>query len=393
MAEQSYYDILCVSKEATQEQITASYKKLALKYHPDKNPTEGDDKFKKITQAYRVLSDPKSRSAYDIGGETDVWAHFRHYFKDCDYSWEDLQRSFAQDDTPREKNEDSFHTLEVSLEEVYKGVIREVKVWKWVRCRTCLGYGNSVCGNCNQQKIISEEKTFKVNIKKGAVDGLEIPFIGEGNETVDTRSGDRIFKLNVPPHPVFKRIRDDLFCDVLLSETIAEKGGKWDLKTLDGRVLKLPVNPRYIICGKKKQSIPNEGMPKYFQPDMKGDLIVTYKIPPKPVISTWETVMNMCRAVTAFLIPFIGQTRRRGLMTIATCGFAGTVFLLLMYTSHKLPKLDAFIHSSKVPGEEYILTTEPSVLTDTNTSCIRLFDNQHGYMNSDGFQEFLLSIL
>jgi DnaJ family protein A protein 1 len=149
--ETGYYDILGVKPTADASELKKAYRKLALKYHPDKNPAEGE-KFTAISQAYEVLSDPKKRDLYDRGGEQaikeggmeeDMHSHMRFY---------DMFFGMGGRNGPT-KGKNVVHPLKVSLEDLYNGAVRKLALQKNVICPKCEGRGGKkgaveTCGNC-----------------------------------------------------------------------------------------------------------------------------------------------------------------------------------------------------------------------------------------------------
>nr|ADR79278.1 Hsp40 [Brachionus ibericus] len=294
--ETGYYDLLGVKPTATPDELKKAYRKLALKYHPDKNPDkESAEKFKNISQAYEVLSDEKKRRIYDEGGEQALKeggggeGHFS--------SPMDIFEMFFGGGRRRKENKtkDVIHQLGVSLEELYKGSTRKLALQKNVicdkcggkggkegaviKCTTCKGTGSQVilnqlgagmyqqihttcrdcqgqgeinpkdmCKTCQGRKIVQERKILEVHIDKGMEDGQKIPL-----------RLDLIMKM-----------------DINLNEALT--GFKRTIKTLDDRILVISSLPGEIIKPNDVKCVLNEGMPMYKNPFEKGRLIINFNV-------------------------------------------------------------------------------------------------------------------
>eukprot|EP00755_Sulcionema_specki_P001013 Sspe_Gene.116166::Locus_104857_Transcript_1_1_Confidence_1.000_Length_1185::g.116166::m.116166 len=236
--ERSYYEILGVSPTASQEEIKKAYHKAALKHHPDR---KGDvNMFKKVQEAYGVLSNPQKRALYDKYGRAGI----EHYEKGAPSPAAersggppDLFELFGSDflfRTP--KTPDTVVKLKVTLEELYKGKQVDVAYHRTVFhpmttvCPSCMGRGSTttftrgfggslrhttVCHSCFGYGQISntkiEEQVVQVNIERGTKGGTRYRFEGKGNVSVSTRgTGDLVVVLEQIPHDVFTRVGDDL---------------------------------------------------------------------------------------------------------------------------------------------------------------------------------------
>ena len=294
MAKRDYYEILGVSREADEKEIKRAYRKLAMKYHPDRNPDDedADHKFKEASEAYEILSDSSKRAAYDQFGHAGVdgsagggfgggggGASFSDIFGDVfgdifgggrggrNTRWADLR-----------------YTLELDLEEAVKGKTVQIRIPGHTECNTCdgsvaeKGSRPEACGTCNgmgqvrmqqgfftvQQacptcrgsgKIIKnpckkchgagriqEEKTLSVKVPPGVDTGDRIRLSGEGEMGVEGGpSGDLYVQVAVREHSIFTRDGRNLYCEVPISIVDASLGGELEVPTLDGRVkLKIP---------------------------------------------------------------------------------------------------------------------------------------------------------
>ena len=322
-----YYQILGVSKEASQEEIKKAYYKLAHKYHPDKG---GDkEKMKEINEAYQILSDKEKRSRYDkfgnegpqMGGSHDFnWAWGKDFdFEDLGEIFNDFF-SFGGARASHKKNlkrgRDIEIDMEISLEDVFKGIDREINLRKEIICSRCSGSGSepgtsvkecfscrgtgevqqvkrtfmgsftkwSVCPECKGEgrtpekpcnvckgegRIVGMEK-IKILIPKGIDSGQAIRFKGKGGAGKKGGSaGDLFVRINVKKHPVFERRGDDLLFSVLLNFSQAVLGDKIEALTIEGKkiTIKIPSGSQSGTILK----VPGRGIP-HFSGYGRGDL-------------------------------------------------------------------------------------------------------------------------
>jgi molecular chaperone DnaJ len=322
MSKRDYYEVLGVAKGADDKDIKKAYKRLAMKFHPDR--TQGDkgmeEKFKEVQEAYEVLSDDQKRAAYDRFGHAGVdpnrggggfgggagGADFGDIFGDV---FGDIFGGGGRRGQSRaQRGSDLRYNLELSLEEAVRGKSVDIKVPTMVGCDSCDGSGakkgtsakscptchgagqvtmrqgffavQQTCPTCNGRgKIIPEPctkchgegriektKTLSVKIPAGVDTGDRIRLTGEGEAGMHgAPAGDLYVQVHVREHPIFVREGNNLYCDVPLSFTTAALGGEIDVPTLDGRVkLKIPAETQtdkmFRLRGKGVQSVRGGGV-------------------------------------------------------------------------------------------------------------------------------------
>ncbi|CAK8575692.1 unnamed protein product [Lathyrus sativus] len=327
-----YYEILGVSKNASQDDLKKAYKKAAIKNHPDKG---GDpEKFKELAQAYDVLSDPEKREIYDTygedalkegmggggggGGGHDPFDIFSSFFGGGGGGSSRGRR--------QRRGEDVVHPLKVSLEDLYLGTSKKLSLSRNVLCSKCSGKGSKSgasmkcagcqgtgmkvsirhlgpsmiqqmqhpcneckgtgetindkdrCPQCKGEKVVQEKKVLEVHVEKGMQNSQKITFPGEADEAPDTVTGDIVFVLQQKEHPKFKRKSEDLFVEHTLSLTEALCGFQFVLTHLDGRQLLIKSNPGEVVKPDSFKAINDEGMPMYQRPFMKGKLYIHFTV-------------------------------------------------------------------------------------------------------------------
>ncbi|KAH6822356.1 DNAJ heat shock family protein [Perilla frutescens var. hirtella] len=290
-----YYNILKVSRNAAEEDLKKSYKRLAMKWHPDKNAVntkEAEAKFKQISEAYDVLSDPQKRQIYDLYGEEGLKSglYAPPSSKDRDSGYDGGAKGFKFSPRDAEDIFEEFFSgldggngrssgggggdgrlkkaavmeskLACSLEELYKGSRRKMKI-----SRIALdGSG----------KPTTVEEVLSIHIKPGWKKGTKITFPEKGNYETGAAPGDLIFVVDEKPHSIFKRDGNDLIINHKISLLDALTGKTLKISTLDGRDLTVSVSD--IIKPGHEMVIENEGMPISKEPGKCGDLRIKFDI-------------------------------------------------------------------------------------------------------------------
>ncbi|KAM5177596.1 dnaJ homolog subfamily A member 4 [Callospermophilus lateralis] len=324
--ETQYYDILGVKPSASPEEIKKAYRKLALKYHPDKNPDEGE-KFKLISQAYEVLSDPKKRDIYDQGGEQAIkegGSGSPSFSSPMDIF--DMFFGGGGRMARERRGKNVVHQLSVTLEDLYNGVTKKLALQKNVICEKCEGIGGKKgsvekcplckgrgmqihiqqigpgmvqqiqtvcieckgqgerinpkdrCESCSGAKVVREKKIIEVHVEKGMKDGQKILFHGEGDQEPELEPGDVIIVLDQKDHSVFQRRGHDLIMKMKIQLSEALCGFKKTIKTLDERTLVITSKSGEVIKHGDLKCVRNEGMPIYKAPLEKGTLIIQFLV-------------------------------------------------------------------------------------------------------------------
>jgi len=340
--ETKFYDTLGVKPNANDSELKKAYRKLALKYHPDKNTEPGSaEKFKEISFAYEVLADPEKRKIYDQHGEQGIkegggggGMHspmdiFDMFFGGGGGGMGGMGGMFGGMGGGRrgpKRTKNLMHQLSVSLEDMYNGTTRKLALQKNVicdacdgrggregcmktcpnckgsgmevrvrnlgpgmyqqiqsMCNECQGKGQSInpklmCKKCNGKKVNRERKILEVQVDKGMEDGQKITFGSEGDQEPGMEPGDIIIVLDEKEHPIFKRSGIDLIMQQNVNITEALCGFKKTVPTLDDRTLVIQTVAGEVIKPNDLKCVYGEGMPTYRNPFEKGKLIVKFAI-------------------------------------------------------------------------------------------------------------------
>lgn len=329
-----YYATLGISKTASEDEIKKAYRKMALKYHPDKNKSSGaEERFKEIAEAYEVLSDPKKRSTYDTYGEEglkggagagfsggsftgDPFEVFSKFFSSSgghNMSGGDMfggfggftsssraggpkvkymnggginpfgfeSMDFENYGSRRSTKDEPIHRdLCVSLEDLATGCIKKLKINKQV-----------VCPDGTTRR---EEKILTVDIKPGWKEGTKITFPEEGDQVLGNTPADIVFTIKQKPHSLFTREGDNLKYTkrISLKQALLGEGSQLSIPTLNGS--NVPLILHGIISPKTVLTIPDYGLPKKRSPHLRGDLLVSFDIdfPESLVPASKQLLMN-----------------------------------------------------------------------------------------------------
>jgi len=323
MAKRDYYEVLGVERNAGEEDIKKAYRKLAVKYHPDKNPGDkaAEEKFKELGEAYEVLCDSQKRSLYDQyghaafdrrtggfgrGGFHDPFEVFREVFGGGSI-FEDLFGGGRPDPTQPQRGDDLRYDMEITFEEAAHGCEKEISVTKAERCDVCHGSGaeagsrTKTCPTCGGRgQVITSRGIFsiaqtcshcqgagriiekpcktcrgtgrrelsskiKLRIPAGVDTGSRLRSSGNGEAGLrGGPSGDLYVVLHVRPHEIFQRDGDDLLCEVPVSFIHATLGAEIEVPTLDGKAsIKIPAgtqpNTMFRLKGKGIKNIQGYG--------------------------------------------------------------------------------------------------------------------------------------
>ena len=325
-----YYETLGVAKGADDAAMKAAYRKLAMKYHPDRNQGDAgaEGKFKDLNEAYETLKDPQKRAAYDRYGHAAFengggggqgfggGGGFADIFEDI--FGEMMGGRGRRQSNGRERGADLRYNMEVTLEEAFAGKTAQVRVPSSITCDVCSGTGakpgtqpttcntcggagrvrasqgffsveracptcngrgqiiKDPCTKCAGQGKITQERSLSVNIPAGIEDGTRIRLTGEGEAGVrGGPQGDLYIFISIKPHAFFQRDGADLYCKVPISMTTAALGGQFEVATLDGTQTRVKV-PEGTEYGKQFR-LKGKGMPVLRQTVM-GDLYIQIDI-------------------------------------------------------------------------------------------------------------------
>ncbi|GDX36183.1 chaperone protein DnaJ [Alphaproteobacteria bacterium] len=348
MSKRDYYEILGVGKSASADEIKKAYRKLAMQYHPDRNPgnKEAEDKFKEATEAYEVLKDDDKRSAYDRYGHqaqgqggfsggggfnqgfdgfdfNDIFSNFTDIFGEMGGKRQGKKRSAEQ------QGSDIRYNLEISLEEAFKGTTEKISFKiastcdschgtgsenneKPIDCPTCKGSGRiraqqgffivertcttchgtgqiikNPCKKCNGEGRVNKDRTLSVKIPAGVEEGNRIRLSGEGEAGVRGGvAGDLYVYVAIRKHEFFIRKNDDIYFEMPMRFTTAALGGSIEIPSIDGSKAKLQ-----IPAGSQNQDqfrLKSKGMSVMNSGGRRGDMYVKINIETPVKLSAQE---------------------------------------------------------------------------------------------------------
>jgi molecular chaperone DnaJ len=371
MAKRDYYEILGLSRGASDQEIKSAFRRLAKECHPDRNPGDkaAEQRFKEINEAYEALRDPQKRAAYDRYGHAAFEGAGAGFGRGAGGFGPDFATSMSDifDDlfgefmggrrgrrSARERGADLRYNMEITLPEAYTGKTAQIRVPTSVTCETCGGLGakpgtrpsscptcsgtgkirasqgfftiertcpscqgrgeiiNDPCVSCNGAGRVVRERTLSVNIPAGVEDGTKIRLAGEGEAGLrGGPPGDLYIFLSIKPHEFFQRDGADIFCRVPISMTTAALGGHIDVPTIDGGKTRVKV-PEGTESGKQFR-LKGKGMP-VLRSKLTGDMYIQVDV---------ETPKNLTRRQRELLEEF--ERRSNQQTSPQSSGFFGRV--------------------------------------------------------------------
>ncbi len=349
MSKRDFYDILGVSRAADARELKSAYRKLAMKYHPDRNP--GDEKaekaFKEVNEAYNILKDDQQRAAYDQyghaafeggggqggAGSFDFGGGFADIFEEMFGGFGGGRRTGGA-----QRGADLRYNMQISLEDVFHGKSTEIKIPSAVKCQSCQGSGarkgthpescgqckghgrvrvqqgfftmeracpacggqgkviKSPCGTCHGAGRVQKEKTLQVKIPAGVDEGNRIRLSGEGEPGQKSGSaGDLYIFVTIEPHAIFQRDEANIYCRVPLSMVKAALGGSLEVPTIDGGRARLTIPDG--TQSKQQFRLSGKGMP-VLHSDQRGDMFVEVAV---------ETPVHLTKRQRELLQEFAGE--------------------------------------------------------------------------------------
>jgi len=354
MAKRDYYDVLGVSRNADQAEIKAAYRKLAIKYHPDKNPDnkEAEEKFKEAAEAYEVLSNPEKRQRYDRFGHSggagggfggggmnmeDIFSQFGDIFGGSPF--ESFFGGGSQRTRRVVKGTNLRIKVKLTLQEIAKGTEKKIKVNKQIICPTCDGSGardkssfhtcrtcggtgavrrvtntilgqmqtTSTCPTCNGEGVeisakcpachgdglVRGEETISINIPAGVSDGMQLSMSGKGNAAPRGGvPGDLIILIEELPHETLKRDGINIVYDLYINFIDAALGTSSEIPTIDGKA-KIKIEPG--TQGGKILRLKGKGIPEV-NSYHRGDQLVYVNVwTPKALSSEERALLERLR--------------------------------------------------------------------------------------------------
>jgi molecular chaperone DnaJ len=334
MSKRDYYEILGVAKTATEAEMKSAFRKLAMQYHPDRNPGDetAEQKFKELNEAYQVLSDGQKRGAYDryghsafeqgggggpggFGFQGDFSGSMADIFEELFGGMGGRQQRNANG---RERGSDLRYNLEISLEDAFNGKTETLTIPTAITCETCTGTGAKAgtkpktcatcgghgrvrasqgffsiertcpkcqgrgqiiedpCKTCRGEGRVTKDRTLSVNIPRGVEDGTRIRLSGEGEGGLrGGPAGDLYIFLSIKSHRYFQRDGADLYCRVPISMVTAAIGGDLQVPMLDGETKTVSI-PEGTQSGKQFR-VRGKGMPVLRSKDF-GDLYIQVSV-------------------------------------------------------------------------------------------------------------------
>jgi len=345
MSKRDYYEILGVERGASDSDLKSAYRKLAMRFHPDRNPgdVEAEHRFKELSEAYEVLKDGDKRAAYDRfghsafeqGGGPGFGAEFASSFADIFDDFFGMGSGRRGRASGRERGADLRYNMELTLEEAFLGKSAQIRIPTSVVCDTCSGTGakagtkpkvcpscgglgkirhaqgfftlertcvtcqgrgqviEAPCGTCGGGGRTTRERALSVNIPPGVEDGTRIRLSGEGEAGVrGGPPGDLYIFLSIGTHPFFQRDSADLHFRATISMTTAALGGEFEVPTIDGGKTRVKI-PEGTQSGRRFR-LQAKGMP-VLRSKQLGDMYVQVMV---------ETPQNLTKRQRELLTEF-----------------------------------------------------------------------------------------
>lgn len=353
MSKADFYETLGVSRDASDKDLKSAFRKMAMKYHPDRNPGDADAeaRFKEVNAAYEALKDPEKRAAYDRyghaafeggmgGGPGGFNGDFGSSMSDI---FDDIFGEFVGGGRRQRQSSgrgaDLRYNMDVTLEEAFTGKAAEIRVPTSVTCEVCSGSGAKpgtmpkTCGTCHGHGKVrasqgfftiertcpacqgkgeliddpceachgtgrkTQDRTLSVNIPAGIEDGTRIRLSGEGEAGIrGGPSGDLYIFLSIKPHEFFQRDGADIFCRVPISMTTAALGGSFDVPTVDGGKTRVKVGEA-TQTGRQFR-LRGKGMP-VLRSSQQGDMYIQVNV---------ETPQNLTKRQRELLEEFAKES-------------------------------------------------------------------------------------
>jgi molecular chaperone DnaJ len=361
-SKQDYYELLGVSKSATADELKKAYRKLAMKHHPDKNPDDknAEKKFKEISEAYEALKDPQKRAAYDrmghaafeggMGGGGGRAGGFHAGGFDFEASgfgniFDDMFSEFMggrqQQAEASLRGSDLRYNMEITLDDAFKGMKKNIKIPTNAKCETCHGSGaakgtkpetcptchgqgkvrarqgfftieracstchglgqviKDPCKTCHGAGRVRKEKTLSVSIPAGIEDGARIRLTGEGEAGLrGGPTGDLYIFLHIKPHKLFQRDGSNIYCQVPIPMTTATLGGEIEVPSIDGHTARVKI-PEGTQSGKQFR-LKGKGM-SMLRSSSRGDMYIQALV---------ETPVSLSKRQKELLEEFAGLEKK-----------------------------------------------------------------------------------